>query len=195
MTNVFAIHSAGESLRTYLENTYPASLRATVPCEFRLLSSGELTDASGIDNALTIYLYRVTINEHFRNSRRESSPLRENVPLSIDLHYLLTAWSKSAFIEQTILAWTMRQLQEHPVLDRSSLSPEAEWGAGEFIQVIPAELSNEDIMRIWDALDPAYRLSVSYVARVVRIDTSPDTVGLPVVARRFRLGDRAEVAP
>lgn len=193
MTNVSAIHSVGESLRTYLDSSYPAALRALHPCEFRLVSSGELAAADDIDNALTLYLYRVTMNEHFRNQRRAIDNLRENTPLSVDLHYLVTVWAKSAFAEHTIIAWAMRQLQQHPVLDRASLSPEAEWTSGESIQVIPAELSTEDVMRIWDALEPAYRLSVSYIARVVRIDTDADIVGMPVVASRFAVSNQVEV--
>lgn len=192
MTNVLAVHSVGESLRTHLDRTYPASLRAEVPCEFRLVSSGELADAAEIDNVLTIYLYRVTMNEHFRNVTRVVDGALESTPLSIDLHYLFTAWAKSAFNEHTMLAWTMRQLHQQPVLDRSSLSPGADWGAGEFIQVIPSELSTEDVMRIWDALEPAYRLSASYVARVVRIDTDAVPAGPPVVATRFAVGTDAE---
>ena len=42
----------------------------------------------------------------------------------------------------------------------------------------------EDILRIWDALGPKYRLSVSYIARVVRIDR-PVASGTIVTARRF----------
>lgn len=185
MTNILAVHSVGESLRTYLENSYPAELRATVPCEFRLVSSGELTDTDKFDGVLSLYLYRMTVNEHFRNASRMVDPGRENTPLALDLHYLLTAWADSAFNEQTMLTWTMRQIQQHPVLDRSSLSAEADWTAGECIQLLPTELSTGDVMRIWDALEPAYRLSVSYVARVVRIDTDPQPVGRPTVASRF----------
>ena len=55
-----------------------------------------------------------------------------------------------------------------------------------------AELTTEDVMRIWDALDPAYRISVSYVARVVRLDPDQDTGPLPpVVAARFAYGEEA----
>jgi hypothetical protein len=185
VTNVLAIHSVGESLRSYLDASYPADLRAAHPCEFRLVSSGELASDTEIDGALTLYLYRVTVNEHARNVRRVTDPTHENVPLAVDLHYLLTVWSRSAFTEHVVIAWAMRQLHQHPVMDASSLSSEAAWGPGDFVQVIPAELSTEDVMRIWDALNPAYRLSVSYVARVVRIDTDPVLEGLPVVARRF----------
>ncbi len=185
MTNVLAIHSVGESLRTYLDASYPADLRAAHPCEFKLVASGELAGNVELDAALTLFLYRVTVNEHARNVRRVTDLAHENVPLAVDLHYLLTMWSKSAFTEHVVIAWAMRQLHEHPVLDASSLTTEASWGPGDFVQVIPAELSTEDVMRIWDALDPGYRLSVSYVARVVRIDTDPGPQGLPVVAKRF----------
>ena len=40
-------------------------------------------------------------------------------------------------------------------------------------------------MRIWDALIPPYRLSVSYIARMVRIDSERIPDGLPVVASRL----------
>ena len=41
------------------------------------------------------------------------------------------------------------------------------------------------MMRIWDALAPKYRASVSYVARAVRLDVASDErPGRPVVARR-----------
>jgi hypothetical protein len=185
MTNVLAIHSVGESLRTYLDASYPAELRAAHPCEFKLVSSGELSGDVDLDAVLSLYLYRVTVNEHARNVRRVMDPARENLPLAVDLHYLLTVWSKSAFTEHVVMAWAMRQLHQHPVFDASSLTPEASWGAGDFVQVIPSELTTADIMRIWDALDPGYRLSVSYVARVVRIDSDPEIVGRPVVASRF----------
>ena len=189
MTNVLAVHAVGESLRQYLDATYPAALRAQVPCEFRLVSSGELAAAEEIDGALTLFLYRVTVNEHLRNVRRPVDALRDSLPLSVDLHFLATAWAKSAFAEHTILAWVMRQLHQHPVFDRASLSPAAEWGPGDSVQVVPAELSTEDVMRIWDALEPAYRLSVSYVARVVRIDGDPEVEGMPTVAVRLAYDD------
>jgi hypothetical protein len=196
VSNVFAVHSVGESLRTYLDHSYPAALRAVIPCEFRLVSSGELAGDAEIDGALTLYLYRVTVNEHTRNVRRATDTTRESVPLSVDLHFLLTAWAGNAFAEHTLLVWAMRQLHQHPVFDRSSLSPEAAWGPGEFVQVIPAELSTEDVMRIWDALEPAYRLSVSYIARVVRIDADEVPTGRAVVATRFAVGrDLREAVP
>jgi Pvc16 N-terminal domain len=194
MANVRALHSVGESLATYLGRAYGQT--AGLPqCRFRQLSSHELADAQGPASPLLgIYLYRVSIDPHLRNTFHPRHPGMEPVPLSINLHYLLSVWAEDALTEQIALAWTMRELHLHPVLDASSLETSAAWERDEVLQLIPEELSNEDMMRIWDALTPSYRLSVSYIARVVRI--LPDAVpeSRPVVATRFEHQDR-EVQP
>ncbi|MDH5625023.1 MAG: DUF4255 domain-containing protein [Nitrospira sp.] len=187
MANVLAIHSVGTSLVTYLRNTYSSELRAAHPCEFKLFASAEMGSTEERGTTLSLYLYRITMNEHVRNVRSTNDLVRVDAPMSVDLHFLLTVWADNALAEQTILAWAMRQLHQRPVLDRSTLSPEGGWDPSDIVHIIPAELSHEDLMRIWDALEPSYRLSLSYSARVVRID--PDAVpgGLPVVARNFTM--------
>jgi len=190
MANQFAIHSVGESLRKYLENAYPEPLRTNTACSFRLLSSGEFTDTANFGTTLSLYLYRVTMNEYLRNVPRLNQAFDTNTPLAVDLHYLLTVWANNSLAEQTILTWAMRELYRRPILDQSSLSSEANWSTSDVIQLIPAELSNEDIMRIWDALDPPYHLSVSYIARVVRIDLDAFESSKVVVANKFSYMDR-----
>jgi hypothetical protein len=190
MANLQAIHSVGASLATRLRNAYPEPLRTDHPCQFRLLSSGELAAHDDWGTTVSLFLYRVTINEHLRNTRHGNGLSDGHASLALDLHYLLTVWADSALAEHSILAWAMRHIHLHPVMDVSSLSPEAAWGPGDVIQLIPAELSNEDIMRIWDAIEPTYRLSVSYIARVVLIDPDVHPERRPVVATRFTLTDR-----
>jgi hypothetical protein len=187
MANVFAIHSVGSSIVTYLRNSYPQSLagRAMPACAFELVSCGQLAGEVEEGTRITLLLHRVTVNEHARHHRHAGAPADAPAPLSVDLHYLLTSWAATPLDEQLTFAWTLRQLHEHPVLDASSLSPEAGWSRDEVIQILPAELTTEDVMRIWDALEPAYRLSATYVARLVRLD--PDEIGefRPAVARRL----------
>jgi hypothetical protein len=188
MANVFAVHSVGASLVRYLDTSYPAPLRTAHPCNFRLLSSGDLTAAASeaFGTTLSLYLYRISIDEHLRNAGRPGSEAR---PMSIDLHYLMSIWTTSALTEQLVFTWAMRQFHQHAVLDLSSLSPEGGWAVGDTVQLIPAEIPIEVMMRIWDALEPPYKLSTCYTARVVRIDADEDTPGLPVVARRFSYTD------
>ncbi len=187
MANIQAIHSLGQSLVTYLRNTYPAEVagQAMPACAFALLSSGELAGPPEDGTRLTLYVYRLTINEHQRQARPDRMSAEQQAPLGMDLHFLLTAWAGTAQDELLTMAWAMRQLYQHPILDASALSPEAGWGPDEVVQIIPSELSTEDMMRIWDALEPSYRLSVSYIARRVRLDPERLLDAAPAVATRF----------
>ena len=187
MANLHAIHSVGNSLMTYLRNAYPADLQQDFPCEFRLVASGEMNgDKVDFGTAVTLYLYRVTVNPYLRNTPHVNALQQTSTPLSVDLSYLLTFWADSALAEQTILGWVIRQLYVHQTLSPSDLTPDGGWEPGDVVQVIPSEISNEDLMRIWDALDPGYRLSISYIARVVRIDADVPPDAQPVVAKSLR---------
>jgi len=189
MANYHAIYSVGFSLARYLTNAYAAARQADTglpACNFQLFSSGEIHKEPHGTATMALYLYRVTMNQYLRNTPRANDAFDAMPPLALDLHYLLTVWGDSAETEQTVLGWTMLQLYEHEALSASDLSPEPGWSAADLVQVIPAELSTEDLMRIWDALNLAYRLSASYIARVVRIDAGPRG-GKPVVARRFEV--------
>jgi hypothetical protein len=88
------------------------------------------------------------------------------------------------------MAWVMSELNQHPVLDSAALSPEAQWRPDDQVHIVPVELSTEDLMRIWDALLPNYRLSISYIARVVRIDPVFRPESEPVVAARYRYDEK-----
>jgi hypothetical protein len=56
MANVFAIHSVGNSIATYLRNSYPRVLAGLdMPdCAFDLVSSGELAGEPGDATRITL---------------------------------------------------------------------------------------------------------------------------------------------
>lgn len=193
MANLAAVRSVGTSLATYLDRAYrstdfPEGVNRPT-CTFALASPGSLRAADvNVDNGavqVLLLLYRVGMNAHLRSAGRPASPDMDPPPLSIDLHYLVSFWAGAAEGEALVLAWTMRQLHETPVLDASILGADAAWAPDDVVQLIPEEISNEDLMRIWDALEPRYRLSLSYIARVVRIDPDAPAVGRRTVATRF----------
>jgi hypothetical protein len=178
-----AIYSVGHSLANYLQSNYPTDLKTAFPANFQLVASAQIADEdqTNLDKVVSILLHRITINENCRAATRLQDIQNKQPALFLDLHYLITYWGSDPRAEQTILAWTMLQLQTTPILDNSILSPASTWGTGETIQIVPADLSLEDILRIWDALGPKYRLSVSYIARIVRIDRAL-TPESPVIA-------------
>jgi len=186
MASFAAIYSVGNSIAQYLQNSYPPALNSSFPCQFKLVSSTQIAmeDQHSLDQVLSIFLHRITMNENFRSATRLQDVPSRQPSVFLDLHYLLTYWGTSAQAEQTILGWTLQQLQSSPILDRSILSGDGGWDPTESVQLAVADLSLEDILRIWDALGPKYRLSMAYLARVVRIDRSV-TDAAPVVATRF----------
>jgi len=188
-----AVFAVGDALAKFLNNNYDPAV-VGFPCNFKLVSSAEIAteDTTKLDKTVSIFLHRMTTAEHYRNvTRLYDSPFEQPV-LYLDLHYLVSYWDASAEgaeAEQKILVWTMQQLQSNPNLDASVLSLSSSapgWSKADSVQIIPADLSLQDILDIWDGLGPKYRLTVGYVVRVVRVDRTivPD---LPVVATRFQV--------
>jgi hypothetical protein len=197
MTNIKAVHTIGNSIISLLSRSFENEGKAETgvnSCTFELLSSSDLSAEDGglSKPAVSLYLYRVTMNEHLRSRARPWGIFQGEVPLSLDLHYLLAVWADKPEEEHSLLAWSMQQLYLHPLLDTSLIGEDASWEQGDSIQIVPAELSTEDIMRIWDALQPSYRLSVTYIARVVRLDRKTGPDHLPVVASRFIYADQED---
>ncbi|MGG6297029.1 DUF4255 domain-containing protein [Leptolyngbya sp. AN02str] len=184
----------GDSLVTYLQHEYDQLPGHSFPsCRFRLMSTQELESINDADVVLSFFLYRVMMNEHLRSSTRTNQSNLRSVPLSVDLHYLMIVWAPNALIEQQIFAWAMRQLYLHPVFDASTLIG-ANWASDEIVHVVPAELSHEELVRIWDVLEPKYHLSKAYIAKAVRIDPDePTSEVLPMVSSRFVVGNAAAV--
>lgn len=192
MANEFALVSLADSLAKRLDNAYPAALRAAHGCAFQAIGSGGLlTDptAEGTSAVLTVWPHRVTVNEQLRNlpPAPPAQAGRRNRPLTLDVHLLLSVWTANAATELVVFTWMLRELHREPVLDASALSSNAGWGPDDVIQLIPAEMSVEDMMRLWEAITPSYRLSAPYVARIVTIDVFEDEAP-PVLARRFDYG-------
>lgn len=199
MATLGAVHAVGESIVRHLTEAHQlqSQVEAVLPPEDRVLpaatfqqvSSAQLsTNFSPNGNQLTLYLHRIGIDKHLRTMGDARTPgLADTRPLGLELHYLMTAWAGTPAAEHTLMSWAMRELHMHATFDRSRLHPTATWRPEEIIQISPSEMSHEDMMRIWEALAPSYRLSVSYLARVVRVDALPAATSGPVVATRYDL--------
>lgn len=193
MANVRAFQAVGEALRVYLSTSYAqTSLATEFPCSFQVLSTGQLAnfdDPSDAAVACTLFLYRVTLSEQLRNAFQPGRTVAPVVPaLPVELHWMLSVWSNAAAAEQIVFAWAMHQLSRQPLLDASTLIG-AEYGQSDVVHVLPEELPIEDVMRIWDAVEPSYRLSATYVARVIRLDLDSEST-VPVVNIRMPISAR-----
>ena len=111
-------------------------------------------------------------------------------PLPLDLHYMLTPWAKKAETQQLLLAWMMRVLDDTPTLASGYLNnfdPDNEpFGPDETVDLVYEPVSIQDMLNIWEVQKQNFQVSVTYVARVVPIDSRvlmPDPGGRPVQTR------------
>lgn len=134
---------------------------------------------------LSVFLYRVDFNKTTRAGWSAVGSMDGRAYLPLDLHFLLTAWAPNAEYELRILGRAMQIMEQHASLSGPLLAASGGWNAGDSVQVVMEELSTEAVMRTFDSLPHDYKLSVPYVARVVRLDgrvAAPDPEVVTAVA-------------
>ena len=150
-----------------------------------LLGSQQLRDDPA-GNVLGIYLHRISVDPYGRN--RYLPPQRPgNAPrpeLPVNLHILLVGRSLSATAEISLVAWAMQRIGAALELDAAHLATvDPNWSEQERLQVIPEEMSTEDLMRVWDSLPGDYRLCSPYLVKTLRLQpVDPVTQGPPVTS-------------
>ena len=165
------IAATGNSLERFLNHCFTAKQPLPPQSNTRatLVRTEDLKD--GINTpGLSIFLYRVDFNKTMRAAWAGVSAHDQRVHLPLDLHYLLTAWAANAEYEQRILGRVLECLDETPILSGPLLSTLTPWAPGEAIQLCLEDLTTEDVMRTFDSLPVDYKVSLCYVARVVRLD-------------------------
>jgi Pvc16 N-terminal domain len=98
-------------------------------------------------------------------------------PLALDLSYLVTPFTNSGENDQVLMGKTMQVLHDNAcVYVRDQLN-----AVVDEIRVVFCRLPLEEVTRIWEALQEPYRLSVCYLVRVIRIDSTQLDESAPVL--------------
>lgn len=121
--------------------------------------------------ALSVFLYRVDFNKTMRAAWSAVGSQDGFGHLALDLHLLLTAWAENAEFEYRIAGKALQCLETTPILAGPLLDPSTLWMPNESVQVVLEDISTEAIMRTFDSLPTDYRLSIPYIARIVRVDS------------------------
>ncbi len=136
--------------------------------------------AAGLTNQIALFLYRVDIDEARRQVElpRLAPTAPKRFALGLELYYLLTVWgNQSAEGEQQMLGRCMEIFERHPLLSGTLLAPSYPWEGNDALRLSLAQLSTEDMLRLWDSLEPPYQLSIPYVVRTARLATRERTDG------------------
>lgn len=145
---------------------------------------------------VNLFLYRVTENGYLQNQEipgRNSPAAYGHPPLSLNLHYLVTAYGNveitnpdgSILFDDTnahfLLGSAMRVLHDVPTVAERLMTTKppsgtqvmhpALRGAFERMKTTLEPLTLEDITKVWTALAQRYRLSAGYAVNVVQIES------------------------
>lgn len=194
MAELGAVNLVGESIAALLR-----ARRSLLAAEGRLapvppsqdiahVAIAKLIGTSPPTSGLSITCYRIERSDQTLGRGAMQDPSRGG-GISLELSYMIAAWSATPADEQALLSWAMLELDRYPVLDQGQLIGGNAWARGESVQLVPEDLPLDQVLRIWDGFKLKYRLSFFIKARVVRIGYGPSTDALPVVASRLEFTD------
>jgi len=208
-----AIGAVSEALRGLLRSRMPAitgvdgALQVTVGLP-------PADDDGDSDARVNLFLYRVAENEFLKNQEipgHGSPGAYGTPPLSLNLHYLLTAYGRTEeeggpdeTLAHDVLGCAMSVLHDVPVITEELLTggngdtpilPQALRGSFERIKIVLNPLSLDELTKVWTALSRPYRASAAYEVDVVQIESRrpriyPRPVGEPTAA-----GPRIHASP
>lgn len=167
----------------------------------------ETAEQAAEPTRVNLFLYRATENGSLKNQMIPGTGHPSeygNPPLSLVLHYLLTAYGATEDAGQVnetrahfLLGSAMRVLHDYPVITESLVtvnSPPTQIlhnslrGEFERVKVTLDPISLEDLSKVWTALTRPYRLSTAYTISVVQIESRRiRTLAAPVLTRRIHI--------
>lgn len=196
MSDSSAIGMVGESLVNLLEG----EMQSTPSVDITVLAPDE--NASG-NRRINLFLYKLEENAYLKNKEWEVSRTNSNQitapPLSLSLHYLMTAYAQND--QQTgntsiheVMGEAMRVMNEFPIIPDIYLVSGL-GDAREQVKIMLKATDIDEISKIWTTFSEPYRLTVPYEVTVVQLDQSPattleiptrvTTLGIPAVTSGF----------
>jgi hypothetical protein len=221
MSSPLAIGAVSAVLRNLLDNGFvdagaplsPVKVTAVAPDTIKL-------DDPDAPPLLNLFLWRVSRNTGWANEALpafDSNGSRlTNPPLALNLHYLLTAYGVADFQAEILLGYAMHLLHERPVLDRAAIrraldpSPLGPTILPPAFQALTASdladqvdavtitdesLDNEEMARVWTAIQSHYRPTTAYLVSVVLIEARKPTRNALPVLKRGETDQGVEVVP
>ncbi len=186
MATFHAIAATSRAILRILEDACPRSVFPSAQFDFLPLDE----NAKPISEGITLHLYRIAANTSRRNSatRPQADGKKYRPMLNLDLFYLVTAWASNADMQQRLMGWAMRALEDVSILTPGLLNafgPETEtFHTDEGVELVLDSFTLTDLGVIWDYVRPKPGLSVSYVARMVPIESQVGTLVAPEVQTR-----------
>lgn len=192
MSSYGVIRAVSLALRQILWQEFTADqlIQPIVGSEEAIVFSNPTETAQQPSNRLSLWLYQITENEYLKNQpaeRANGANAIRPAPMALDLHYLVTPFAPSGELDHLLLGKTMQVLYD----SATTLLRIPADNIAEELRIIFARLTLEELTRVWEALQEAYRLSVGYQVRVSEVESLRTTGYARVIDRIAAYGDRA----
>lgn len=145
-----------------------------------------------LGEGVSLFLYRIAVNGARRALpiRVEPDGRRFRPALPLDLYYALCVWGRSPDVQQRLLGFCMRVLEDTPILPPGLLNQQGPepvtFRSHEAVEIVCEPLSIQDLNELWNLMKPNVPLAVTYVARLVPIDSEIVVAeGPPAQTRAF----------
>jgi Pvc16 N-terminal domain len=182
VANHQSIGSVAEAVTRLLEQSWQPGLLAGIEPQFAVYHGKDFS--SPMSAGLSVFVYQVSVDQVQRTLPPALPDHRR--PLPVRVFMLLTAWAQDASTEHYLLGWAMRAIEDNPVLSAGFLNAAAPgvFRPDETVELVPVDLTNDEVFQLWQVLPGSLQLSVPYLARVIRIESQLTVpVGAPVRER------------
>lgn len=196
MASYDAIRTLGEAVLELMRERCPlAELELGASAAFKLASYASLAGPGVPVDGFHLCLWRTAVSgmpRHLPPRRRPDGTLMRP-PLPLDLHYLLLPVAGDAAKQARMLGWALRFMHDLPTLSGAVINRYAPGGGAfgddETVEFIADALPVADQLSLWDRLKTGFQPGMTYIARMVLIESAePEPVGTLVQRRLFDLG-------
>lgn len=175
MAKTQAIAATSDAIRSLLDRALAQSSTLS-SYHASLLDIDKMPSGDNTDPVVLVYLHRVTVSAFRRNAppRVNEHGDRVRPPIPVDLFYLITAWAPTPLVEQTLLGFAARTLEDTSILPATLLNDGPFAGVfrpDETVELVWTPLSIQDEMDVWQVAQTRQLPSAHYVARGVEIDS------------------------
>jgi hypothetical protein len=171
-------------LKQGMEGVFPAGISVEVLLETPDKFDGHISPTA--KPTVTVFLYRVAIHSEMRNAPRRvlanGTTTRPLLPL--ELSYLITPWAAQTQTEHLLAGRILQILYDHAELGPNELQGNS-WSPEDSVQLLLETLPTNEHYQIWDTTKLPYRLSLTYLARVLGIEPGEAIDSPPVVETIF----------
>lgn len=160
------------------------------PADVLLSTPDQFKDFQPLAPSITIFLYHVRISAEMRNGSSRVLPngAIRRPPLPLELRFLVTPWTQDTRDAHRIVGAITQLFYDRARLGFGDLLGADVWDVDDTVELVLESLTADEHFSIWEPADIPYKLSLSYLARMVGIESTIVKSAAPVAVATVQGG-------